>query len=85
MLDQLIRAEIVRAEPPLGFVHPLVGAAVYGDVPAAERSASHERAIEAACRGRRTERTGLRRTCSLCRRDVTRRVEDAPERGAPMR
>ena len=45
MLDQLIRAEIVRADPPLGFVHPLVGAAVYGDVPAGERTLLHERAI----------------------------------------
>ena len=45
MLDELIRAEIVRAEPPLGFVHPLVGGAVYADVPTGERTLLHERAI----------------------------------------
>jgi DNA-binding CsgD family transcriptional regulator/tetratricopeptide (TPR) repeat protein len=40
----LSRAEILRAEPPLGFVHPLVRDAVYQDVPAGERELMHERA-----------------------------------------
>jgi DNA-binding CsgD family transcriptional regulator len=41
---ELVRAEIVRAEPPLGFVHPLVQAAVYRDFTPGERELSHERA-----------------------------------------
>jgi DNA-binding CsgD family transcriptional regulator len=41
---ELIRAEILRPDPPLGFVHPLVRDAVYHDVPPAERELEHERA-----------------------------------------
>jgi DNA-binding CsgD family transcriptional regulator len=40
----LVRAEILLDEPALAFVHPLVGGAVYRDVPAAERAFQHERA-----------------------------------------
>jgi DNA-binding CsgD family transcriptional regulator/tetratricopeptide (TPR) repeat protein len=41
---ELVRAEIVRPEPPLGFVHPLVQAAVYRDLAPGERELRHERA-----------------------------------------
>ncbi len=40
----LVRAEILRAEPPLGFVHALVRHAVYDDLTAAEREHEHARA-----------------------------------------
>ncbi len=40
----LSRAEILRPETPLAFVHPLVREAVYRDVPAPERERHHERA-----------------------------------------
>ena len=40
----LVRAEIVRPEAPLGFVHPLVQAAVYRDLAPGERELSHGRA-----------------------------------------
>jgi DNA-binding CsgD family transcriptional regulator len=40
-------AEILRAEAPLGFVHPLVRDAVYQDLSAAERELLHERAARA--------------------------------------
>jgi DNA-binding NarL/FixJ family response regulator len=40
----LAGAEILRAEPPLGFVHPMVRDAVYHDLAAAERELLHERA-----------------------------------------
>ena len=43
-LALLARAEVLRAERPLGFVHPLVGEAIYHDLPAGERELSHERA-----------------------------------------
>lgn len=41
---ELVRAEIVRPEPPLGFIHPLVQAAIYRDLAPGERELSHERA-----------------------------------------
>src|SRR6185369_2481848 len=43
-VDALTRAEIVLPEPPLGFVHPLVAAAVYRDVPPGERALRHGQA-----------------------------------------
>ena len=47
----LARAEILRFEPPLGFVHPLVRAAVYHDIPPGERELRHERAAAALAEG----------------------------------
>lgn len=41
---ELIRAEILRSESPLGFVHPVVQAAVYRDLAPGERELRHERA-----------------------------------------
>ena len=41
---ELVRAEILRSEPPLGFVHPLVQAAVHSDLAPGERELYHERA-----------------------------------------
>ena len=43
-LADLARAEILRDEEPVGFVHPLVRDAVYRAVPSAERALAHERA-----------------------------------------
>ncbi|MGI5239012.1 BTAD domain-containing putative transcriptional regulator [Dactylosporangium sp. CA-139066] len=40
----LARAEVVRHEYPIGFVHPLVRDAVYQDLPPGERQLQHERA-----------------------------------------
>ncbi|MDN5860575.1 MAG: AAA family ATPase, partial [Pseudonocardia sp.] len=42
--DALVRAEILRDEPLVGFVHPLVRDAVHHDVPPAARAQAHERA-----------------------------------------
>ena len=41
---ELVQAEILRPESPLGFVHPLVQAAVYQDLAPGERELRHERA-----------------------------------------
>jgi DNA-binding CsgD family transcriptional regulator len=41
---ELVQAEILRPESPLGFVHPLVQAAVYRDLAPGERELYHERA-----------------------------------------
>jgi DNA-binding SARP family transcriptional activator/tetratricopeptide (TPR) repeat protein len=43
-LARLARAEVVKDEQPLAFVHPLVREALYRDLPAAERALRHERA-----------------------------------------
>jgi DNA-binding NarL/FixJ family response regulator len=40
----LARTEILRPDPPLGFVHPLVRDAVYHELPPGERALAHERA-----------------------------------------
>jgi DNA-binding CsgD family transcriptional regulator len=40
----LARADILRPEPPLGFVHPLVREAVYHDLPPGDRELRHARA-----------------------------------------
>jgi DNA-binding CsgD family transcriptional regulator len=45
-LAALARAEIVSPEPPLAFVHPVVGAAIRLDVPPGERELLHGRAAE---------------------------------------
>lgn len=39
-----VRAEILRPEQPLGFVHPLVRRAIYQDIPAGERELAHMKA-----------------------------------------
>jgi DNA-binding NarL/FixJ family response regulator len=41
---ELAQAEILRPGPPIGFVHPLVGDAVYHDLSAGERELEHARA-----------------------------------------
>ena len=40
----LARAEVLRDEYPLGFVHPLVRDAIYRDIPPGEREMAHQRA-----------------------------------------
>lgn len=41
---ELVQAEILRPEQPLGFVHPLVRAVIYQDMPPGERELDHARA-----------------------------------------
>ncbi|MER6082327.1 BTAD domain-containing putative transcriptional regulator [Streptomyces sp. NPDC001833] len=43
----LVQAEILREGHPYGFVHPLVGDAVYRELPPGERQLRHERAARA--------------------------------------
>lgn len=42
--SHLARAEIIRPDQPFGFVHPLIRAAIYTDIPPSERETAHERA-----------------------------------------
>ncbi len=68
-LAVLARAEILRDEQPLAFVHPLVREAVYRDLPAAERALRHERAAR------------LLRTVGASDEQVAAHVLLAPVRG----
>jgi DNA-binding CsgD family transcriptional regulator len=43
-VDELVRADILRGGDPLGFVHPLVRAAVYGGLPDRVRAETHRSA-----------------------------------------
>jgi DNA-binding CsgD family transcriptional regulator len=87
---QLARADILRAETPLGYVHPLVRDVVYLDVPAGERDLQHGRAADvlAAARAPAEEvaaqllhapRRGDRATVELLRTAAGR----AAQRGGP--
>jgi predicted ATPase len=40
----LTRAQLLRDEDPLGFVHPIVAEAIYREMPSVERGLQHERA-----------------------------------------
>jgi DNA-binding CsgD family transcriptional regulator len=40
----LARVDVLRAQPPLGFVHPLIRAAVYDELTALDRDSGHARA-----------------------------------------
>ena len=44
---ELTRVEIVRPDPPLGFVHPLVRDAIYQDLAVGERELMHAAAVDA--------------------------------------
>lgn len=44
--DELARADVLRAGDPLGFVHPLLRAAVYGGMPEPLRGDTHQRAAQ---------------------------------------
>jgi DNA-binding CsgD family transcriptional regulator len=65
----LARADILRVEPPLGFVHPLVRAAVYHDVPAGERQLRHAQAAR------------LLREASASAEEVATQLLGSPRRG----
>jgi DNA-binding NarL/FixJ family response regulator len=68
---ELIRAEILRPDPPLGFVHPLVRDAVYHELPPPERELEHERAAQAL------------RDAGADDEHVAAQLLLAPRRGAP--
>ena len=44
--EELVRAEVLRAELPLGFVHPLIFDGVYSELSPGERELEHGRAAE---------------------------------------
>ena len=90
-VDALVRAEILRADEPLGFVHPLVRDAVYGELPAARRGLEHARAArllaELGAVARADRRAAHPRAARAPTPWVVERLREAAaiavERGAP--
>jgi DNA-binding NarL/FixJ family response regulator len=68
---ELVRAEIVRPEPPLAFVHALVRDAVYHELPPGERDLAHEGAAR------------VLRDLELAPDHIAAQLLLAPRRGAP--
>jgi DNA-binding CsgD family transcriptional regulator len=68
----LARADILRPEPPLGFVHPLVRDAVYHDIPAGERELEHGRAAQVLAHAGAAEE------------EIAAQLVHAPRRGDPQ-
>jgi DNA-binding NarL/FixJ family response regulator len=66
----LARSEILRPDPPLGFVHPLVRDAVYHELPPGERALAHERAA------------AMLRAADAPAEQVAAQLLEAPRRGA---
>jgi DNA-binding NarL/FixJ family response regulator len=67
----LARAEILRPDPPLGFVHPLVREAIYRELPAGQRELQHTRAAE------------ILRAAGASSEQVAAQLLLAPRRGDP--
>jgi DNA-binding SARP family transcriptional activator len=89
-IEALVRAEILRGDEPLGFVHPLVRDAVYAELAAPARALEHERAARVlADLGAAPERVAAQLLLAPPRADpwvVTRLREAAAltlRRGAP--
>ncbi|MET7475982.1 BTAD domain-containing putative transcriptional regulator [Streptomyces sp. NPDC005648] len=86
----LVRAEILREGHPYAFVHPLVGDAVYRELPPGERQLCHERAASAlSAAGAPPERTAAQLLLAPHRGDagvvdvLCLAAREAAGRGAP--
>jgi hypothetical protein len=78
----LVRAKIIRDGAAMEFVHPLVRAVIYADLPAAERNRWHQRATELLT-GTALRPSGPRLICSpLPRRESADRGAAPPGRGS---
>ena len=86
---ELVRAEILRPDSPVGFVHPLVQAAVYRDLSPGERELHHERAAMLLGGARRAEEQVAAHVLAIPPRgeewvvDVLRSAANAAPRRAP--
>src|SRR5215467_12861663 len=89
--DDLVRADIFISDERLGFVHPIVRAALYEDLPPGERQARHAAAAEALGRdGASPERVTAHLLLTVPTGDQRRihtlrsAAADAAHRGAPL-
>ncbi len=79
----LARVDVLRPQPPLGFVHPLIGAAVYESLTPLERDSGHARAARLlADAGAEPERVAahLLRTPAAADAEVVGALRDAARR-----
>ena len=91
--DDLVRADIFVAAERLGFVHPIVRAALYEDLAPGERQARHAAAAGSLAAGRRLARARHRspaadrpdRGRSAGSRTLRSAATSAARRGAPAR
>jgi DNA-binding SARP family transcriptional activator len=89
-IQSLARAEILRADESLGFVHPLIRDAVYGELTAPERALEHERAAHLLAElGASPERVAAQLLLTSPRCDpwvvtqLRQAAQEALRRGAP--
>jgi DNA-binding SARP family transcriptional activator/tetratricopeptide (TPR) repeat protein len=89
-IQALARAEILRRDEPLGFVHPLIRDAVYAELPGPARTVEHERAARVLSElGASPERVAAQLLLTAPRADpwVVSRLREAADvalrRGAP--
>ncbi|MEU6201251.1 BTAD domain-containing putative transcriptional regulator [Streptomyces sp. NPDC047061] len=89
-IEPLVQAEILREGHPYAFVHPLVGEAVYRELPPGERQLCHERAARAlSAAGAPPERTAAQLLLAPHRGDpdvvevLRAAAREAAGRGAP--
>src|SRR4029078_10189414 len=80
--------EIVRPEPPLGFVHPLVRDAVYHELSPGERELQHERAAvvlrdQGAARAQHERAAIVRRAQGAEPEHLAAQLLMTPRRGEP--
>lgn len=84
-LGELARVDVLRPQAPLGFVHQLIGAAVYQSLPPRERDSGHARAAALlGDAGAEPERvaTHLLRTAPAGSEAVVETLRDAARRAA---
>jgi hypothetical protein len=82
-VDALVAADVVRVEPRLEFVHPLVRAAIYGELAPGERTRLHRDAARLlAAEGEQPDRGTPRRGASQRRTSGTRAGSATPGRSA---
>ena len=90
-VDALVAAHVLRPGHPLDFVHPIVRAAVYAQLPPGERSAAHARAADLLermpARSPDAVATHVRLTLPAARPETVDRLREAARRalrrGAP--
>lgn len=89
-IDLLVDAEIVVGDDRVSFAHPIVRAAVYADIPAAERSRAHAQAAQLlAAAGATAERVAAHLLPTRATGDcwtavvLSQAASDALSRGAP--
>ncbi len=89
-LRALVRAEILRAHEPLGFVHPLIREAIYAELPSPARALEHERAARILAQlGASAERVAAQLLLTPPRADpwvvarLRQAADEALRRGAP--